>query len=80
VLRSDDVVADEAGSLPAFGAVVAVSLLHPRRRLLPSALVERGAGGTRAPYPCVLATGEGASAVAETDIAHLGPTSLSFAV
>jgi hypothetical protein len=79
VLRTYKVVDDEAGGLPAFGAAVAVSLLHPRRRLLPSALVERGAGGTRAPYPRVLGTRERASAVAETRISHLGPRSLSFA-
>jgi hypothetical protein len=42
VLRSDDVVTDEALGLTALRAAVAVSLLHPPCLLLPSALVQRG--------------------------------------
>ena len=44
ILRSDDVVTDEALGLTALRAAVAVSLLHPRCLLLPPALVQRWTG------------------------------------
>ena len=44
ILRSDDVVTDEALSLTTLRAAVAVSLLHPRCLLLPPALVQRRTG------------------------------------
>jgi hypothetical protein len=41
ILRSDDVVTDEALGLTALRATMAVSLLHPSCRLLPPSLVQR---------------------------------------
>src|SRR4051794_37396622 len=58
-------MADERLGGTAVDAAVPVSLLHPRRRLLPPTLVELGAGCPRAAYPGVLSTREWASAVTE---------------
>ena len=72
ILRSDDVVTDEALGLTTLRAAVAVSLLHPRCLLLPPALVQRRTGRARSADAGMQRTGGRPSAPAEAS-RHLGP-------
>ena len=65
ILRSDDVVTDEALGLTALRAAMAVSLLHPRCLLLPPALVQRRTGRARSADAGMQRTGGRPSAPAE---------------
>jgi hypothetical protein len=65
ILGSDNVVTDEALSLPTLRAAVAISLLHPCCLLLPPALVQRGTGRARPAHAGVKGTGEKPPAPAE---------------
>ena len=65
ILRSNNVVTDEALGLTALRAAMAVSLLHPRCLLLPPALVQRRTGRARSADAGMQRTGGRPSAPAE---------------